>query len=376
MARYKKQADGRYRTKVKLGVDSRGQDVYKYTSGRTIRELLDNIDELKRNYMAGGVQLKQETLFEKFVWDWYHAFKEPHIVPGVRQSYESAFNAHIIPALGDKQIGAITATDLQRLITSLSDTPYVCESVHLYLNQIFRHATAQRYIEYNPALVLTRPPRPGTGRRSLTADETEAALYVGKNHPDGIMLLLLYYLGVRRGEMLGLKWGDFDFKKRAVTISRDLDFKSKRSDDRLKTPAAYRTIPLPDALLTALRPLKGLPDVFVLRGEESGSCLSESTYQRKWCRLMIAMYQHKKNIEAKRSDPKDPESPLRSILTAHYFRHNYASVLYNADVDVLSAQKWLGHANVATTLKIYAHLGKGKEDRNVAKLRAAFVNQK
>ena len=61
-----------------------------------------------------------------------------------------------------------------------------------------------------------------------------------------------------------------------------------------------------------------------------------------------------------------------SILTPHYFRHNYASILYNAGVDVLSAQKFLGHANVKVTLEIYSHLSKEKEDASAGAVMDAF----
>ena len=61
-----------------------------------------------------------------------------------------------------------------------------------------------------------------------------------------------------------------------------------------------------------------------------------------------------------------------SILTPHYFRHNYASILYNAGIDVLSAKKFLGHSNVKTTLEIYSHLSKEKEDANAAAVRGVF----
>lgn len=292
-------------------------------------------------------------------------FKKPHVVPGVQQSYESAFNAHIVPALGDKRLGAITPTDLQKLLTGLWDMPYTCEAVHLYLKQVFRYALANRYIEYDPTIALRKPVRPRTNRRALTDQETTAALEVGATHPDGLFLLVLYYLGLRRGEALGLKWKDFNLRGQTVTISRDIDYKAGATEGELKTKAAYRTIPVPDQLIERLRPVVGLPEVYVFQSTKPGQPLPESTYQRKWAALMSAMYEVAPSIEYKQL----ASGTRRSILTPHYFRHNYASLLYNADVDVLSAKKWLGHANVATALGIYAHLGAGKEDKNIVKLK-------
>ena len=61
-------------------------------------------------------------------------------------------------------------------------------------------------------------------RRPLTPEETRNILDVAETHPDGLILAVLYYLGLRRGEALGLKWGDFDFQEDQVHIVRDIDF--------------------------------------------------------------------------------------------------------------------------------------------------------
>ncbi len=70
-------------------------------------------------------------------------------------------------------------------------------------------------------------------------------------------------------------------------------------------------------------------------------------------------------------DIKDAEEFPGSVLTAHYFRHNYASLLYNAGVDVLTAQRYLGHSDPSTTLRIYTHLSKQtatKDKKKVMKI--------
>ncbi len=69
---------------------------------------------------------------------------------------------------------------------------------------------------------------------------------------------------------------------------------------------------------------------------------------------------------------KEPKPVYGSILTPHYFRHNYCSVLYNAGVDVLTAQKYLGHSDIRTTLAIYAHLSEKKKDEGAELVKAAF----
>ena len=62
-----------------------------------------------------------------------------------------------------------------------------------------------------------------------------------------------------------------------------------------------------------------------------------------------------------------------SILTPHYFRHNYASILYRSGVDVLTAQQYLGHADPATTMRIYTHLADETQLKDAEKVRKAFM---
>ena len=73
--------------------------------------------------------------------------------------------------------------------------------------------------------------------------ESVVAPHSIENHPEGLFLAVLYYLGLRRGEALGLKWGDFDFDEDQVHIQRDLDYTcSTAQDGSLKTEAADRYV--------------------------------------------------------------------------------------------------------------------------------------
>lgn len=89
---------------------------------------------------------------------------------------------------------------------------------------------------------------------------------------------------------------------------------------------------------------------------------------------MIAMYEADPTIERvvvhRLKGAKKPNGTRETVfihgfaLTAHYFRHNYASVPYNAGVDILSAQRFMGHADPSVTVAVYSHLAKDKEDEN------------
>lgn len=199
-------------------------------------------------------------------------------------------------------------------------------------------------------------------RRALTSEENDAAHWVGHHNAEGLFLLVVYHLGLRCGEALGLKWGDFDLDAGVLHIRRDLDFYARKHDgclDKDKAKAAAlkteklqrigrvisyagrRTIPIFDAeFLRTLKDRKGADDQFVFVGPLSGEPLSDASFKRIWTRLMKAMVEHTpgiegvwgtktiKTVEDGKPATKEEKVKIRSILTPHYFRHNFATALY------------------------------------------------
>ena len=101
----------------------------------------------------------------------------------------------------------------------------------------------------------------------------------------------------------------------------------------------------------------------MIRAARTGSFWTQSTFSRHWRSIQT---------ELLRIDPSIENDTVGSILTPHYFRHNYASILYRTGVDVLSAQRYLGHTDPATTMRIYTHLADETEMKDAEKVRKAF----
>jgi len=358
-----KQKDGRYRAKITVGHDADGKPIVKYASGKTKKELEAAKEELRRAFVTGAIQAQRDVLFNVYALEWYEAYKKKALSESSRACYASIFNAHILPAFSGRQLRAITAVELQSFLNSkagmsVSSLGYM-KSI---LIGIYRTAYTHGIVDRDPTIGLTKPRAKKESKRALTKAETAASLKVGWEHPEGLLLLILYYTGLRIGEVLGLQWGDYDAKARTISVRRDIDFRTN-SVGELKTDYSRRVVPVPDELARALDPVRGLKGVFILQSPETHSFLSQSTYKRRWARLMKAMIDADPTIEAEDG---------RSILTPHYYRHNYASVLYNAGVDILSAQKYLGHSDVKTTLQIYSHLADETTDANAEKVKSAF----
>lgn len=355
-------ADKRLRKKITVGRDTEGRPIVKYASGKTKRELAIAEEELRRRYI-GGQEVAREVSFEAYAEAWVKAYKLGKSSAGNDDNYRCALYRHIIPAFKDRQLRAITSFDLQLFMNSKAGFGRTTIGyIFTIIRNVFLRATAEGIIDRNPVLGITKPETTSKARRALTDKETAATLHVGETHPDGLLLLLLYYTGLRRGEAIGLQWRDIDFQASTISLHRDYDFKTE-SLGKLKTKAAKRTLPMPTELYKALDSVRGIGETFIFQHMIDGPISCLQAYRNTWEVLAEAMYQFDNSIESKNG---------QSILTAHYYRHNYASILYNGGVDILTAQKWLGHADAKTTLSIYSHLNYANELHNMHKLNSVF----
>lgn len=349
-----KQKDGRYRAKVTIG-----DGIVKYVSGRTKKELEAAKEAVRQEYITGR-STPENAVFGAYAVQWYNTYKKPNIGASAQSSYKTALNLHILPVLGDKRLAAISAMDLQELLNSKADTcATIIENVYHILESIFKRAYTEGIIPRDITVGLEKPSKAKESRRALTEAE-EAAAKVLMHEENGLLVALLYYTGMRLGEALGLQWECVDFKRKMIHVKQQMNLREGKITPP-KTKESIRDIPMPEELEAML--VRGFPTAFVFPNP-TGTYYRSSSANRLWIGLMRRMVEIDPTIET-RGDGV-------ALLTPHYFRHNYASVLYNAGVDVLSAKKFLGHSNVKTTLEIYSHLSKEKEDANAAAVRDVF----
>ncbi len=359
-------ADKRRRAKVVVGHDADGEPIIKYASGRTKAELEANKEELRRSYI-GGREVQRDVMVSQYITSWYDNCKAGEIAASTAQNYASAINKHILPVFGDKRMSAVTSLELRTFAASLKGlSKTTIGDIFSVLRNSFALAAADGVIDRDPMIAVKKPSATSTHRRDLTEAETKAVLKVASSNDHGLLLKLLYYTGARRGEVLGLKWSDIDFKNGLIHIERDIDYVTNSEGD-VKSECSVRDVPLAYPLRAALLEQQVRGKSYILQGKRTGTHIPQITYVRLWKSLMADVYRADTSIEHidLNDGLKDAPELIGSILTAHYFRHNYATMLYAAGVDVLTAQKYLGHSDPATTLRIYTHLKKtmAEDDR-------------
>ena len=119
-----------------------------------------------------------------------------------------------------------------------------------------------------------------------------------------------------------MRWSDIDFSTGMISVERDYDFKTD-SIGLPKTKASVRTVPMPAELQAALKAVRGIGDAYIFQWLYIGRVAPIEEYSQAWDGLSAALLEANKKIQSKEG---------HSILTAHYYRHNYASILYNAGV--------------------------------------------
>ena len=245
------------------------------------------------------------------------------------------------------------------------------------LSCVFSYWCAEYHGTGNPVPLAKLPAGlPEGGREEPTEEQRE----IINAHPEGcgFWAWLFEYTGLRMGEANGLQWKDVDLDAGAITPVQAMPWsRNQPYKELLKTKKAYRSVPI----LSPLRPLLEAgkathhPEDYVLSGTDKP--LTQSQYSRRWtmyCRDigLCESYTRETKIPSTSLRPERivQRQEFRPLVTAHQFRHLFATNLFYAGVPDMVAQQLLGHADIMTTRRIYQHLREDETQKYTALLDA------
>lgn len=351
-----------------------GADKPVWLSAKTKSELKRKKEEIRLQYVD-GMRMRNIT-FRNLVAEWFELCKKPNIrSASTLKNWLNALNRHVLPCFPEQQLArAVLRSDLQNC---LNQTAGLSSTMSGYVRSILQHsfeyAVSERIVTTSPAVSLILPPAPSSEpRTALTRDEEAGILKAAQTYDYGLMLYLLYYLGLRRGEMLGLRWEDFDFKRKIVHIQRDVDFNATNTSSKsvigeLKNRAANRLVPIPDELMDILLPLRSLPHLYLVTDGKANEPLNANKYRTRWNKLMQcagflflkeSYTQKAKDREAAGQKPIAPNIAYDydSPITAHRLRHHYITAKVEASERPEVIMAIVGHSDYSTTINIYTHV--------------------
>jgi integrase len=272
--------------------------------------------------------------------------------PSAVRSYEAALRLHVLPEFGSRKLGEIQRRDVQRLADDLlagGREPSTIRNALMPLRVIYRRALEDAAVAINPCAGL-RLPADRARRDRVVSPEQASALLTVLSENDRVLWSLALYGGLRRGELMALRWRDVDLAGGIIRVERSWDEKSRVFVEP-KSRAGRRKVPIAAALRGVLveHKMTARRELVVPRGDGGepfdGGAVAERA-QRIWRR-----------------------SGLEPI-TLHEARHTFASLMIAAGVNARALATYMGHASVTITYDRYGHLMPGNEDEAAALLDA------
>ena len=368
MAKTKKREDQRYEKKITVGRNPDGSLRRISVYGTTKKELERKVAEIQTD-LERGIFLSTETVtFGAVAENWITFFK-PLISEKMRLRYKGIIDGHLKPLL-EMKVKDLRPMHLQRIINEMAKVGYAQKSMQMVkqtASQVLDHAMQNDLVYRNVFEKLKVPHVESIPREPITEEQRDLILRTWKGHRMGVPALIMLYCGLRRGELLALLWSDIDLDNRTLSVTKAADMPTNATTiKKPKTRAGIRTVPIPNAILPALQWAKNeTKSLYVCPNMTTGGIMSAQAYGQAW-----RSYMHYLNIQAGGKDRSriNPKIVAMEPFTAHQLRHSYATMLYDADVDVKTAQKLLGHADFGVTMKIYTHLSAEKETAGIEKL--------
>ncbi len=305
----------------------------------------------------------QEILFTKFMLDWLEMMKnsvEVTTYASYAQAIKSKINPYFDARFPTLTLSQITPKHIQDYYTwEMTENDVSANTVihrHANIRKALQYAFKTGLIDINPADRIERPKKVKYVGSTYNDQELEQLFAVTKGDLIELPVMLAAFYGLRRSEVLGLKWDAIDFEKKTITIKHTvtqttLDGKSVIIEkDRTKTKSSYRTLPL----------VKPFEDALLRKKAEQaenrrlcGKCYDKSHLD------YINVNEMGKLISPgflTQHFPLVLERNGMKKIRFHDLRHSCASLLYSNGVALKDIQEWLGHSDISTTSNIYTHL--------------------
>ena len=227
---------------------------------------------------------------------------------------------------------------------------------HANIHKALKYAVKMDLIPFNPADKVERPKKQRYIADYYRQEELERLLEASKDHPYSLLIQTAAFYGLRRGEVVGLKWDAIDFEQGTISVKRTvtstiIDGKYQEFEQQsAKTKSSLRTLPLIGSFREYFMQVKEAQE---LNKQVCGNCYN---YEYDGFVFVDELGERMRVEYLTNAFPKFLESHGLRRMRFHDLRHSCASLLLANGVPLKHIQEWLGHSDFTTTANIYAHL--------------------
>jgi integrase len=346
------------------------------------REAQAELTRLLNQVNVGAYVDPTKTTVAEFLERWERDWASANVSPKTLERYRELIRRQVSPHLGHLRIQQLRPVHLNEFYAKLlregrikrpeaGDKPQGLSArsvghVHRVLHRALGHAVQWQVVQQNVADDVNPPRVEAAEIKILREEEINGLLKKLRGRSLYMIAVLGLATGMRRGEMLALRWQDIDLAAGKLRVERSLEH-TKAGGLRFKTPktkAGRRTISIPPSIVAELQAhrkfqqerwlalgLGKIRDDALVFATWSGETRTPNALSKDWSETMAAM-------------------GLK--ITLHALRHTHASQLIAAGMDVLTISRRLGHASPTITLGVYGHLFSNTDDRAAEIVEEAF----
>jgi integrase len=362
--------DGRWMAQVTIGRDpATGKPRRATFYGKTRQEVADKLTKALRDKQQGTFVAPHKLTLGEWLDTWLKEYVCPTVRPLTYVSYETLARKHFTPVLGHIALQDLRPEHIQRYFnTKLGEglSPRTLKLHRVVLGKALTQAERNGLIQRNVARFVDPPRQRHREWHTLSIDEVNTQLLPTlHDHRLGAAFLTLCTMGLRRGEILGLRWVDIDWQTNTIHIRQAV----VRVRDRLvvqepKTESSRRTLPIPDVCQTALRHHRarqaeerlaygpGYEDHGLVFCRTNGAPLDPAVLNDMFARVLA-------------------RAGLAHVRL-HDLRHTFATLMLEHGVSMKTVQVLLGHSSIGTTMDVYAHVSLDLERQAMDTLNAAL----
>ena len=353
---YRRKSDGKWVASITLDDGKR-----KVFYGKTKKEVTEKLIKARSEQQQGILVTAPQQTLAQFLHDWLENTQKNSIRARTYERYEEIIRLHIVPVLGRHQLHNVTAQHLQAFYAKKSKeglSSTTIASFHNVLHKALECAVKWSLVPRNVCELASPPRRERFEVQPLTAEQAQKLLEAARGHYMEALFCLALATGMRRGELMALKWQDIDFSTNTLQIRRTLSrIPSKMSAEKgkgfeeaePKTKKSRRSVVIASFAAEALKQHR----IHQLEAKlKAGPAWQDHDYV--FC-TSVGTHLH---------PSRDILDQLKALLKKadlpdirfHDLRHSSATLLLSAGIHPKVVQEILGHSQISMTMDIYSHV--------------------
>lgn len=340
--------DGRWAASITLE-NHRRKTFYGKTRKEVQEKLNAALHEQKQGTLATG---KQQTL-ASYLKHWLEEVHRPTIRLSSYDKYRKLLVRHILPELGHLQVQKLGAQQVQALYSrKLKEglAPSTIHVIHAILHKALENAVRWGLVARNICDLVSPPHQEYQEIQPLTLKQAKQLLEHARGHRLEVLLTLAITTGMRRGELIGLRWNDINFEDQSLSIHRTVDRISGYGyvESEPKTARSRRRIMLPSFVVLALQEQRTRQADARLKANEAWQ-ENDLVFSNNHGGFLHPTHMY----IAFQKLLKDAGLPP---MRFHDLRHSAATILVAMGINIKIVQELLGHSSAALTLNVYGHV--------------------